>query len=177
MKRRIEAIKNFSCPRWTELPNDGLLSSQVINYINGILCGLIGEKNVITKTMIQNYLKWGIIPAIEGRKYGRKELAYLIVISIYKQVIPINAIKKGVLLQQSLMKVDEAYDHFAQALEESLFKVCNSLNEPEYVSMPVIQCKKSYLGLELIAYAFAFRLFGLIILYAKGTRGIEEINE
>ena len=95
-EERIEKIIKHHLPRWNELPEIDLYLDQVVNYLEkylGILSSNDDDK-IITKTMINNYVKQGIMPAPEKKKYGKTHIAYLMVICILKQVYSIGDIGK-----------------------------------------------------------------------------------
>ena len=80
-EERIEKIIKHHLPRWNELPEIDLYLDQVVNYLEkylGILSSNDDDK-IITKTMINNYVKQGIMPAPEKKKYGKTHIAYLMV--------------------------------------------------------------------------------------------------
>ncbi|MFR7671453.1 MAG: DUF1836 domain-containing protein [Collinsella sp.] len=43
--------------------------------------------------MINNYVKVGLVPAPVKKQYGREQIARLIAICIFKQVLPIAAVQ------------------------------------------------------------------------------------
>lgn len=49
---------------------------------------------VITPSMINNYVKVGLVPAPVKKQYGREQIARLIAICIFKQVLPIAAVRR-----------------------------------------------------------------------------------
>ena len=58
-EERIEKIIKHHLPRWNELPEIDLYLDQVVNYLEkylGILSSNDDDK-IITKTMINNYVK------------------------------------------------------------------------------------------------------------------------
>ena len=76
-EERIEKIIKHHLPRWNELPEIDLYLDQVVNYLEkylGILSSNDDDK-IITKTMINNYVKQGIMPAPEKKKYGKTHIA------------------------------------------------------------------------------------------------------
>ena len=96
-------ILNFHIPRWEELPNIDLYMDQVVSLIEESLTNLVPSKDdkddkVITKTMINNYVKHGILNSPVNKKYNRAHLARLIVICILKQVYSINDIDSLITL-------------------------------------------------------------------------------
>ena len=77
-EERIEKIIKHHLPRWNELPEIDLYLDQVVNYLEkylGILSSNDDDK-IITKTMINNYVKQGIMPAPEKKKYGKTHNMY-----------------------------------------------------------------------------------------------------
>ena len=96
-----EIITKIHIPRWNELPEIDLYLDQVVNYLEKHLgqYNVNEEDKIITKTMINNYVKLGIMPAPEKKKYSREHIAYLIVICVLKQIYSISDIGKLISLQ------------------------------------------------------------------------------
>ena len=83
-------------PYWDELPEIDLYMDQVIVLMEKYLSWYIEENQetkIITPSMINNYVKLGIIPPPEKKKYSKVHIAYLIIICSLKQVMPIPDIK------------------------------------------------------------------------------------
>ncbi|MBF5067431.1 DUF1836 domain-containing protein, partial [Salmonella enterica subsp. enterica serovar Istanbul] len=77
-----------------DLPQFDLYMDQVIQYVNDIVTPLgFGE---ITSTMVNNYVKKGVIKAPVKKKYRPKQLANILVIAMLKLVFALNAIAKGI---------------------------------------------------------------------------------
>ena len=90
-----EAIKNVHIIRWNEIPDFPLYMDQVMYLIEQSLSFLIlDEKDkVITSTMINNYVKMGLIPRPHKKKYTRVHLAALIMICSLKNTHAIATIR------------------------------------------------------------------------------------
>ncbi len=165
-------IFHFHCPRWSELPEQPLLSSAVVKYICQKLAPIMNGENAITGTMIQNYTKCGFLPKPVGKKYNREQIALLIVISIYKSVIDIKDIKIGVDLQLKLSEVENAYNSFAKALETAL----NHTFYPVVKQAPMLESKiaapAEHLAITLLANAFALKLLSIIIIKESGYKNL-----
>ena len=73
--------------------------------------------------MINNYVKQGVMPAPEKKKYNRAQIAYLLVICILKQVYSISDIKKLIALTIKNYEVGKAYNRFCANLEISIKNV------------------------------------------------------
>ena len=83
---KMKKIDNFHIPRWQELPTLDIYLDQLVTYLEKYLSPYIGseESPVITKTMINNYVKQQVIPAPIKKKYRKDHIAYLFVICILK---------------------------------------------------------------------------------------------
>ncbi len=78
-------------PRWEELPDLDLYMDQVESLINRYLDYHTKEK-MLTRSMVNNYVKFKVMPAPVKKKYTREHLAYLIVICQLKQVMPLSSV-------------------------------------------------------------------------------------
>ena len=58
-------IETASLPRWDELPDIELYMDQVINLVSKYLSPILSqqEQPMLTKSMVNNYVKLGLIPA------------------------------------------------------------------------------------------------------------------
>lgn len=122
-------LNDIHMPRWNELPNVDLYLDQVVTFINSSLNSFIlsnvsnsskTENQVLTKTMINNYVKNKLIEPPKKKKYSKVQLAKLFVICILKQVYIMNDIKDliNIALQHSDIKI--AYNSFCDQFEEAL---------------------------------------------------------
>ncbi len=153
-----EIISKFHMPRWNELPDIDLYLDQVVNYLDRYIKQYVVDKEekVITKTMINNYVKQGILPAPEKKKYNRIHIAYLLVICILKQVYSINDIGKLLTLTIENYEISKAYNRFCANLEISIKhvftkeKILNTekMTEEQYLLKNVVQSFASKLFVE-----------------------------
>lgn len=107
-------------PRWNELPDIELYMDQVIalmsKYMQGAACG---EEKQLTPSMVNNYVKMGLLPAPVKKKYSRSHLAHLMVICLMKQAVPMATIRRFIetglegLSEQQLM--DMTADYYERA--------------------------------------------------------------
>ena len=149
-------ITRFHIPRWNELPDIDLYLDQVVNYLERYLSQYAGEKEdkIITKTMINNYVKQGIMPAPEKKKYNRAHIAYLIVICILKQVYSISDIGKLISLTIKSFELNKAYNRFCANIEISIKNVFLKKEFPNMERMT----EEQYL-LKNVAQSFADKLY------------------
>lgn len=121
MKQIIDEISNFHCPRWNELPTITLYMDQVVYIIEESLCLFVSkEENVITSTMINNYVKNKIIAPPEKKKYSKSHLAQLFIISILKRILSMSEISDLISILSKEHGLDNAYNLFCEHLEYTL---------------------------------------------------------
>lgn len=154
-----ELIMKIHIPRWNELPEIDLYLDQVVNYLEKYLeqYNFNKEDKIITKTMINNYVKLGIMPAPEKKKYSREHIAYLIVIFVLKQVYSINDIGKLISLTIKTFEISKAYNRFCANLEVSVknvftrkeFPNTEKMTEEQYLLKNVVQSVADKLYVEM----------------------------
>ena len=122
------SIDKFHIPRWKELPNIELYLDQVVSLINNCLAPYIffnpnhkkDENDLLTKTMINNYVKNGLIEPPNKKLYSKTQLAKLFVICVLKQVYSMQDIKKLIDIALLDSSIQNAYDKFCKLFEEAL---------------------------------------------------------
>lgn len=127
------SIENFHIPRWNELPSIALYLDQVVNLINSYLTPYIlfkselknDENELLTKTMINNYVKNNLIDAPIKKQYSKNQLAKLFVICVLKQVYSMHDIKKLIDIALTDSNVQLAYNNFCKLFEEALLCTYN----------------------------------------------------
>ena len=85
---------SFKMLRYNEIPDIDLYMDQTIIYLNKRLMILTkNDDSIITSSMINNYVKAGIIPSPISKKYSKKHIAYIICVCFFKQILSMNEIK------------------------------------------------------------------------------------
>lgn len=104
--------------RWQNLPDIELYMDQLITYIEMQLNFLVvNDENLITPSMVNNYVKLKLIPKPVKKRYHKEHLAYLTAITVLKQVIPIPIVKNGVDQLIDIHGHKEAYNLFCDVFE------------------------------------------------------------
>lgn len=145
-------IKDFHLPRWNELPNIDLYIDQLVTLLEYYLSGYIKndnekEEKIITKTMINNYVKQNVIKPPVNKKYNKEHVASLFVIFILKQVYSIHDIKKLISLAIETSPIEQAYNRFCSELEKAIrivfaeknYVKTSRLSEEQYILRNVVQ--------------------------------------
>lgn len=115
-------VRELHVPRYRELPTVRLYRDQVIGIVEQALSPLQAciEGELLTPSMVNNYVKAGLVPAPEKKQYGREQVARLIVICVFKQVLSIQATSSLFKIQRLTYNIDVAYDYVARELENAL---------------------------------------------------------
>lgn len=118
----VGKLNALSLPRYDQLPNVTLYRDQVIEYVALWMepLSICVEQPVITPSMINNYVKVGLVPAPVKKQYGREQIARLIAICIFKQVLPIAAVQALFNIQRLSYDAPTAFDYVVDQLEASI---------------------------------------------------------
>lgn len=121
------SVCTFHIPRWKELPNIELYLDQVVKLINSCLAPYINpnsdseyESELLTKTMINNYVKNNLIDAPVKKQYSRVQLAKLFVICVLKQVYSMQDISMLIDTALENYRIEIAYNQFCRLFEQAL---------------------------------------------------------
>lgn len=110
---------------WELIPDLGLYMDQVITFIERQCKSLYVEgERIFTPAMVNNYVKMGLVSRPAGKKYGRAQLAQLLMICVLKQAASAEGMK---LLLTPLQGEDiqSLYVHFCQ-LQADIFSALAS---------------------------------------------------
>lgn len=123
-------IAHHSIPKWSDLPEIDLYMDQVIALMEKYLSDTLAqETKLITRSMINNYVKLGIMPAPIKKKYSREHLAYLVIICSLKQVMPISNIKAMIDKKLQKSTIAETLDFYSNLYDftyKTLLKTCKT---------------------------------------------------
>ena len=126
-----EALNTRKIPLWNELPELDLYMDQIIVLMEKYL-GSTPKDKLITPSMINNYVKLGIIPSPTKKKYSKIHIAYLIIICSLKQVMPIADIK--ILIEEKLKNssIEELLNEYSKLYSdtnETIVELSNKYEE------------------------------------------------
>ena len=142
-----QQLENVHLPRWHELPDIELYMDQVITLIEKYLSPLITlEKHtLLTSSMVNNYVKHG--------------LAFLIAITLLKQVLTLPEIKQGILFQGATVGIREAYNLFCQEQERAIYVIAAQAQEKEVQAKSQEPMGIEYLAVKEAPMSFATKMF------------------
>ncbi len=120
LKQFAHNLLNYHLPRWEELPDFDIYMDQIITLIERYLNILNdGKERIITNAMVNNYVKLKLIPKPIKKKYNKEHIAYLIAITLLKQILTISEVRDGIAYQASLSGTHNAYNLYCEEQEKA----------------------------------------------------------
>ena len=108
-------ISRIHIPTWDELPEVDLYMDQVIIYIESHIVDFVSkDSKFITKSMVNNYVKQNILPAPVNKKYSKTHLAYLIMICLLKQILPLPDVKTIIEAKLATANIEDTFNRFGK---------------------------------------------------------------
>lgn len=122
---------------WDDLPDIPLYMDQVVAYLGRQLINFDGD--VLTSAMINNYIKDGLVPRANGKKYEKDHLTRLSMVAAVKQVLSVRDI--GVLLETTDRLEDprQLYADFRRLLDQALNATLDHIAQvPDQEDLPAL---------------------------------------
>lgn len=161
-----DQLLSFHIPRWEELPEFEVYMDQVIHLVNRYIGIFHEEENrIITPSMINNYVKLKLIPKPIKKKYNREHIAYLIAITLLKQVLTIQEVKEGIEYQTHMNGLKGAYNLFCNEIENmfvSLIPKIEAGSQRKVIALP-----DQNEAIQLAALSFCSQLLAKKIVYLQ----------
>jgi len=114
---------------WQELPDLALYMDQVISYMPRQLIHF-GDEELLTSAMVNNYIKDGVVPRAEGKRYGPVHLGYLTAVCAMKKVLSVKDIRVLFDAVPEGKQPEAIYGYFTRALDTALTETAQNL-DPE----------------------------------------------
>ena len=126
LKQRMEQERPAN---WEQLPDIALYMDQIISFMPRQLIHF-DDRDALTSAMVNNYIKEGLVPRADGKRYGPIHLGYLTAVCALKKVLPVRDI--GALFsagQEHGKSPEDLYTYFCHALDRALADAASSLDE------------------------------------------------
>lgn len=151
-----QQIDDIRLPRWSELPDLNLYADQTLDFINQHLSFInkVTDKELLTKTMINNYVKVKVVNPPINKRYTKKHLAYLVVVCILKQAFSIQEIADLIEYQIKTVPVDKAYNYFCEEFELIIKSIFNNQDIKHTPSSNI----EASLHVQNVIYAVVYKL-------------------
>lgn len=124
----LEHLQGCLLPEWETLPDFGLYKDQLVSFINRSLPSVSGRLD-LTASMINNYVKAGLIEKPTGKQYSREALAQLMIVIQLKLTTPMELIKT-LLNPEDGENVQALYTRFRQYQNQVIQKYKNQEDAP-----------------------------------------------
>nr|WP_304597784.1 DUF1836 domain-containing protein [Dubosiella newyorkensis] len=127
MQEIYQKIQKIKLPLWEDFPNMDLYVDQVVSYINQTLSflDLEGKEMVITKSMVNNYVKHSMVPQPIKKYYKPYHVGYLIVVCILKCCFSLKDISKMINIYRNMKDdhIELHYNRFTSIFEKNLKEI------------------------------------------------------
>lgn len=124
-------LKAQRMPRWETLPDLELYMDQVLNLVDRYLGTYPGfDRKGLTASMVNNYVKLGVLPPPQRKRYSRVHVAFLLVICVLKTVLPIAAIKDLIAGALAQARPEEFYNAFCELFEAAAASTAEDHGDP-----------------------------------------------
>ncbi len=176
MNTNDNPIKNFKLPRYNELPTIDLYLDQVIALIESTLkdLKLLNDEPFLTASMVNNYVKKGIVPVTYKKKYSKEHIASIFMVCMYKQVFSMDEIKKLLDIHKAIIgdensdiDIERSYNYFCREFESILISTFTNMPLPEDSSVSFTSERNL---IRNAAIAFANKLYTLSLLDKFNTK-------
>lgn len=145
LKQRLEQERPAA---WEELPDLALYMDQVISYMPRQLISF-KEDDLLTSAMVNNYIKDGLVPRAEGKRYGPVHLGYLTAVCAMKKVLSVKDMRAMLDSVPDGKEPRSIYNYFCRAMDTALSEAAANLN----VDTPEDELPNLALSLGLRSYA------------------------
>ena len=113
----IDKVINQSILKSQDIPSLDLYMDQIMTLFETNLSDnkRYNDDKLLTKTMINNYSKAGIIKPVKGKKYTKEQIIGMLIIYNLKNIITIQEIKDLLLpIYETNENLETIYNHFIQ---------------------------------------------------------------
>ena len=149
LKQRLEKERPAA---WQELPDISLYMDQIISYMPRQLIRF-DDRDALTSAMVNNYIKDGIVPRADGKRYSPTHLAYLTAVCALKKVLSVRDISNLIHSGEELGMDSEAmYGYFLRKLDKALSDTADTI-DPD-----AEQKELAKLALTLALQSYAYQL-------------------
>ena len=118
----LQEAEEFALPNWSALPSIPLYMDQVMMFTGEALSLFERDEkqSLLTNSMINNYVKSGVLPPPKNKKYNRTHLAILMIVCAMKPVMEISAVSDIIKRSIAAGSIEDVLDEFARMYENEL---------------------------------------------------------
>ena len=166
-----EDITNYRCPRWNEFPDIDLYMDQVVSLIDKHTAVFAenDEEVILTRTMINNYVKQKKIDPPKNKRYNKKHLAYFLVVGLLKKFMSLSEISEGISIVRERHSTEEAYDLFCEVFEGSIKAVFLGIEGESFTSM-----RRDIALMHAVTLSYAHMLYARYLISMHKAQGNDD---
>ena len=118
-ERQLQGCAQPLLPAWADFPDIELYMDQVLSLMTRYLGAGQGDDKPLTASMVNNYVKIGLVPAPVKKRYLREHLAYLLFVCVLKPIMPLASIRAMLDRELAELSVGEFYEKFRIAANDA----------------------------------------------------------
>lgn len=146
LKGLLDSLEEETIRRWEDFPDMLLYMDQLLLLMEDQIYFARSQQS-LTSSMVNNYVKAGIVPRAEKKKYDRNHLARLSMIGVLKQVLSLEEME-GLFARLSPGKT--TYERYLEILEGAKEEVLEEVRGLDKDIVLLHLAMKSYLFKILI---------------------------
>ena len=148
LKGWLGELESVAEEGWSSIPEIGLYMDQVVSYLNRRLSFLeTGEDPVLTPSMVNNYVKAGILARPNQKRYDKDQLAELYMLCSLKQALPMQEVAEVMADRKAHGTTEDIFRGFTEAQRAA----CLALGEQ------ILPAKGDHEELMHLALSFALQ--------------------
>ena len=132
IRKAVDALEGYVPAQLDRMPDIDLYKDQVITYLKKELA-LFQEpldSELVTSSIINNYVKDGIVPRPVKKRYSKAQLAPLIMSCILKRALSMQQIK-SIMAAIDAGTGEEVYEKFCDTLEATISDEVDRLKQTD----------------------------------------------
>lgn len=165
IKLWLSDLDDHHLPKWEEFPDFELYMEQLVSLGNSYLACF--SETPLTSSMINSYVKKGLMSRPEKKRYRAEHIAELIVISLLKTTYPLETIRnciERVIRDEESVQI--AYDNFSNRFNQTLHALYSG-NDSISIKTPATKLECVSISEELAVRSVIYRLVSQKIMSSK----------
>ena len=121
------SLKEDRPAKWEQIPDIELYMDQVLNFMRKQHIGLEGDET-LTASMVNNYIKKGLLPRAHRKKYKKEHVAYLTAICLFKKVLSVSDTDKLLKDQLDGQEIEDFYKKYGKEIDREFAAVSDLIH-------------------------------------------------
>lgn len=113
-------MKKHALPVWEELPDFSVYRDQLIEIVQNAISVFEPAEDVLTPSMVNNYVKWGMVQKPVRKKYDREQIAWFVLYSLWKPVMSLSSIGDLIKSRLETESMESLYNRVCAMTEDIL---------------------------------------------------------